>query len=456
MRSVPASLGELSRVLGIATAIAVCVGSAVGSGILRTPGEIAGLLPSAGWIFFVWTAGAAVAALDIFILAEWTAAVPRVGGLVAFLREAYGPGITFVFGWMILLITWPGSIAGVSVAIGELVAEGPGSLTSSGTPTFAAHAVAAGVITSLGLLNLLDLRFGARFEISLTILKVTLLAAILAAAVLIPGASGDATSPPPAPPVPTGKNLMQAIGGAMISVIFTFDGYADAVYLSGETRHPQRNLPRALFISLLIIGSLYLFANLAFLSTMGAGGMASSKFVPLEFVNRAFGSAGSSLLSIISVVVMLGAVNSYLLTGPRIARLLAEERLALSWFGSVNKRGIPVVATLWFVVISIALAWTNSYGDLLDFVVPIVSLTTIFIAAGLWIDRVRNPLRPRPFRLRAMPLVVGAQVGIGIVFLVSGCMYVFSKNPWLLVIDVAALVGGFILYFFVRQRTRNV
>lgn len=445
--------GELKKILGLATGIAVCVGSAVGSGILRTPGEVAALLPSGPWILFVWILGAAVAALDILILAEWASSVPRVGGLVAYLRTAFGPPTAFVFGWLILLITWPGSIASVAVAIGELVAEGSGSLVSNPQPTPAARAVAAAVIVSLGGINLIGLHVGAKFEIVLTALKVTFLAGLLgAAAFAVPrGAAVEtaaaATSMPVAWPA-----LAAAFGGAMISVIFTYDGYADAVYLSGETKNAERSVPRALLFSLILITALYLFANIAFLSVFGAAGMAKSKFVPLELMNLAFGDGGARWLTAVSVIVMLGAVNSYLLTGPRIARLLAEERLALPAFGRVSARGVPVAATVWLVAVSLVLSFTNSYGELVDFVVPIISLTTIFIAIGLWIERRRHPNRPRPFRVPAIGLVVGAQVLLGIVFLVNGVQFLYSRSPWILVADAAALASGFLIYYFLPAR----
>lgn len=448
--------GELRKILGLATGIAVCVGSAVGSGILRTPGEVAALLPDAGWIITVWCVGAAVAALDILILAEWAASVPRVGGLVAYLRTAFGRPVAFVFGWLILLITWPGSIASVAVAIGELVAEGPGSLIENVNPTPAARAIAAAVILGTGFINIIGLHVGARFEIALTALKVTLLAGLLAAAAwavhdFAPAAAATAESLPQAP---SGWNaLAKAFGGAMISVIFTYDGYADAVYLSGETKNPERSVPRALFISLLVITLLYLFANLAFLAAFGAAGMAKSKFVALELVNLAFGPGGARWLSVAATIVMLGAVNSYLLTGPRIARLLAEERLALPAFGRVSGRGVPVAATLWLVGVSLILTFTNSYSELVDFVVPIVSLTTICIAIGLFTERLRNPQRPRPFRVPMILLVVGAQVALGLLLLINGIQYLTEKHPWLLLADAIALVSGFLLYyFFVRKR----
>jgi amino acid transporter len=443
-------LGELKRILGFTTAVAVCVGSAVGSGILRTPGDIAAQLPDAQYIFFVWIFGAVVAGLDILILAEWAAAVPRVGGLVAFLHAAFGRPVAFISGWSILLITWPGSIASVAVAIGEIAADGATSLGSLAPPSPAARGLAIFVIIALGMMNLLGLHLGARFEVLLTTLKVLFLAGLLGAAFFVTSAA-----PAPAAPVAfpdTLPALVRAVGASLISVIFTFDGYADAVYLSGETKGAERTVPRALFVSLGIITALYVFANAAFLHALGAQSMAASKFVCLDMAEISLGATGRVLLTLVAIVVMAGAVNSYLLTGPRIARLLAEESLALPAFGSVGSRGVPVVATLWLVAVSVLFALTNTYGELLDFIVPIVSLTTIFVAVGLWVDRRLHPDRPRPFRVPAAGWIVGGQVLLGLAFLASAILYLWQSKPWILLADAGAIASGLVIYQFTRAR----
>src|SRR5262249_12010760 len=120
----PPALGELRRILGPATGAAVGIGTAVGAGILRTPGEVAAALPSAPWILGVWCLGALIGTLDVFILAEMAASVPRVGGLVAYVRLSFGPAVAFLVGWSMLLVTWPASLAVVAVATGDLLTGG--------------------------------------------------------------------------------------------------------------------------------------------------------------------------------------------------------------------------------------------------------------------------------------------------------------------------------------------
>ena len=438
-------LGELRRILGPATGAAVGIGTAVGAGILRTPGEIAAALPSAPWILAVWCLGALVATLDVFILAEMAASVPRVGGLVAYLRLSFGPAVAFLVGWSMLLVTWPASLAVVAVATGELVTGGVEGYSRNVPTTAAGSAVAVAVVAVIGGVNLLGLRFGARFEVLLFVLKVVLLAGICIAAAIAAPAPAAATVAMSFP-ASTGA-LFAAVGSAMVAVVFTYDGYADGVYLAGETRAPGRSLPRALFISLLTITALYLLANVTFLQVLGVHGLAQAKFAALDVARAAFGPAGATALTVIAAVVMLGAINAYFLTGPRIARVLAEEGLALPALGRMPESGAPVVATLWIVVTAIAYALTNTFSQLLDLTVPIISATTALVAAGLLVQRVRAPDRPRPFRVRLAWLVVFLQVAIGLGLLAS----YLQANPTALLIDAGAVVVGLVVYAFVSR-----
>ncbi|HEU4418131.1 MAG TPA: APC family permease, partial [Planctomycetota bacterium] len=373
--------------------------------------------------------------------------VPRVGGLVAYVRLSFGRPVAFLVGWSMLLLTWPASLASVAVAIGELLTGGAEAL-GSGDSTGAVRGVAAGVIAVIGGLNLIGLRFGARFEVVLFVLKVTLLAGICIAAAIAAPVRAEEVASTVFPGTP--GLLFAALGGAMVAVLWTYDGYADAVYLAGETRDPGRALPRALLTALVTITGLYLLANATFLYVLGVEGLAnsSSRFAALDVSRRAFGDAGGTVLTVIAVVVLFGAVNGYFLTGPRIGRLLAEEGLALPAFGQVGESGAPVLGTCWMIVVSIAFALTNSFNELLEITVPVIAATTILVAMGLLVQRVRAPERARPFRVRWAGVVVGLQVALGVVLLSS----FVAANPKALAIDAAGLLVGLLVYVVMQHR----
>lgn len=445
--------GELRRVFGPAMGIAVCVGSAVGAGILRTPGEVAAALPSGAWILGVWCLGALVASLDTWILAEMASSFPRVGGLVAYVHLSFGRGAAFLAGWSILLITWPGSIASVSLAVGELLTQGAAAAGAGAPPTVAARLTAAALIATLTLVNLTGLRSGSRFEIAITAVKFVLLSGLFAAAALLSSPAAGRTVETARPLPAAGWPLLGAVAVSMVRVLFTYDGYADAVYLAGETRDPTRALPRALALALGLVAGLYLLANVAFLTTLGVTGMADSKFVGLDMTRAALGGTGARLFTATAFVVMAGAVNSYLLTGPRIARLLAEEQLAAPAFGRLSSSGVPAFATLWLGAVAVALVFTNTFGELLDLTIPIIWATNLAVAAGLLVQRRRAPERPRPFRVRGATWVVGTQFLVGLTCLGSFVVSLVDEGRTrILWIDAAGLASGWALFRWLESR----
>jgi amino acid transporter len=303
------------------------------------------------------------------------------------------------------------------------------------------------VIGGIGCLNLIGLRFGARFEVVLVTLKMLLLAGVCVAAAVVAPVSETAVAAATMPA--TRGAMLTALGGAMAAVVWSYDGYADAVYMAGETRDPGRALPRALFTALVAITGLYLLANVTFVKVLGVGRLAQTVFPALDVAQLAFGDSGSRMLTVIAVIVLLATVNGYFLTGPRIARLLAEEGLAPQAFGRMSESGAPLLGAAWMIVVSSAFALTNNFNQLLEITVPFMSATTALVAIGLLVQRARAPERPRPFRVRAAGLVVGLQVLLGLALLAG----FIAVSPWTLAIDAGALVVGLIVYRFVRRRS---
>src|SRR5213593_883735 len=95
---------SLPRRLGLWSAVAVLVGSTIGSGIFRSPASIATRLPGPLPLAAVWAIGGVFALCGALSLAEVGSALPQTGGVYAFIREAFGRMPAFVFGWSELVI----------------------------------------------------------------------------------------------------------------------------------------------------------------------------------------------------------------------------------------------------------------------------------------------------------------------------------------------------------------
>jgi len=181
---------------------------------------------------------------------------------------------------------------------------------------------------------------------------------------------------------------------------------------------------------------------------LGLAGLAQSKFPALDVARAAFHDCGGLVLTTIAVVILLGAVNAYFLTGPRIARVLAEEGLAGAFLGRVPASGAPVGATIWIAALAVVFLLTNTFEELLAVTVPLISATTGLVAAGLLVQRVRAPDRPRPFRTPAAWLVVTLQLVLSGFLLVSYC----GSNPRAVAIDAGAIALGLVVHALVARR----
>ena len=242
-----AETGAFQKVLGIGFGLAVIIGNTIGSGILRTPGEVAAQLPSVAWFLAIWVAGGLYALLGAVSLAELGAMIPRSGGQYVFVRRALGPYPGFIVGWSDWLSTC-GSVAAVAIVIGEYA--GPLIPALAGHEAFTALAV----IAAFGLIQWSGIRMGDATQRYTSLLKTLALLALIAAILVLPRASL-----PPAPPaaLPAGFALLAAIVLALQAVIFTYDGWTGAIYFGEEVRNPGRDIPRSMIGGVLLIIGIY-------------------------------------------------------------------------------------------------------------------------------------------------------------------------------------------------------
>src|SRR3712207_5310328 len=112
---------RLERGLGALDAATIVVGSMIGSGIFITSAESTRLVGSPGWLLAAWALAGLLTVTGALCCAELAAMMPRAGGQYVFLREAYGPGVGFLFGWSLFLVIQTGTIAAVAVAFARFL-----------------------------------------------------------------------------------------------------------------------------------------------------------------------------------------------------------------------------------------------------------------------------------------------------------------------------------------------
>jgi APA family basic amino acid/polyamine antiporter len=404
--------------LGLADAVALVVGSMIGSGIFIVSADVARRLPAVGWLLLVWALAGVLTVTGALSYGRLAAAMPRAGGQYVYLSELYGPLPGFLFGWTLLLVIQTGTIAAVAVAFATFA----GTLWPALSPSTALlHAgpltltpvqlAAVGVILGLTALNARGLDAGRRVQNVFTAAKVLTLIAVIALGVAY-GSRAARVVNFGGSLFATGMPLRQALpqlGAAMVGALFSADAWASLTFAAGEVREPRRTVPRALALGTALVCLLYLVTNLAYLNVLPLAGSptgadafargiqhATADRVGTAVMERIAGAQwGAGLMALAIMVSTFGCANGLVLAGARVAWAMAEDGLFFPAAARLNARHVPGVA-LWLQgAWASVLALSGRYGDLLDYVIIAELLFYLLTVGGLFVLARREGTRPR-------------------------------------------------------------
>ena len=229
-------MSTLRRRLNVFDLTLITIGSIIGSGIFRNPAVVAQRAHLPGLAIGCWILGGVIALIGAFVFAELAARRPVNGGLYAYLRDAYHPVVGFVFGWTLLLIADTGGTAAAAVLFA-------GYLTPLTGLALDPRIVAVVTLAVLVTINCLGVRAGGTWQNVLVLLKVAAIVGLIAAGLFAHPAAGAAMT---LPGFSTNAALLGAFGVAMLPVLFAYNGFQGATYITGETVEPERTIPRGL------------------------------------------------------------------------------------------------------------------------------------------------------------------------------------------------------------------
>ena len=406
--------------LGLFDATAIVAGSMVGSGIFLVSASVARLTGSPGWLLVVWLLAGALTVAAALSYGELAAMMPRAGGQYVYLREAFGPGPAFLFGWTQLTVIQTGTIAAVAVAFARFlgvllpeVSERPlwGAGHFAPTPQ---RLVAIALIVALTLANGRGLRTGKIVQNVFTSAKGLVLLALVALGLWAAGgplrfASAALHTRPFFGPLALG-----ALGPAMVGALFAADAWNNVTFTAGEVRRPERNLPASLALGTGLVIGLYLLVNVAYLAVLPLAAIAHAPAdrVASAAALAALGPGAAVAVAVGILISTFGCVNGLCLAGARVSCAMAEDGLFFRAAGRLNARGVPGVA-LWLQAAWAALlCLTGTYSELLDCVIFAVLLFYVLTLLGLFRLRRSRPEAPRPYRALFYPYLPGAYVAL--------------------------------------------
>lgn len=396
----------LLRVLGLAFGVALAIGAVIGGGILRTPGEVAALLPSPVLFFGVWVAGAGFAFLGATAYAEHGAMAPGAGGVYPWARRAFGDYPAFLVGYNDWLQQCA-SMAGLALLIGEYVGAVVPALEGRST------GVAAAIMLGLLLAQWRGVRSAAGIQEVTSVLKGGALVLLVGAIFFLPAAEPGVAAPRADLPV------VAAVILAMQGVIFTFDAYYYPIYGGEEFTNPGRDIPRAIFYSLAGVTVLYLLLNIAFVRLLSLPAMAGDPFVAATAAQRLLGPMGDTALRVLMIVSILGTINSVYMASSRILFSLGRDRLFPVNTLAVNAGGTPTTSLALSTAVGFFFLLSGTFNAVIATLSVFIVLNYLICFLALFRLRATEPGRTRPYRAWGYPWTTAAAVAIAVVFLVG-------------------------------------
>jgi APA family basic amino acid/polyamine antiporter len=432
----------LKKEIGLLAASAVVIGMVIGSGVFFKPTAIYTATGAPGLGMIAWLLGGIITIAAGLTAAEVAAAIPKTGGMIVWLEEAYGDIWGFLLGWVETIISFPANIAALSI----IFATQAVSLLGMGDNMIAIVAIISTIF--LIIMNSLGAKVGGNIQTIFTIAKLIPILGIIIFG-FVNGNGGVARL---FPITATGHPVATSLGSALLATMFAYDGWIHIGNISGELKDAKRDLPRAIVGGLLIVMAAYVLINVAYLFVLPASALAATKTPATDVATILFGAAGGKIITVGILISIFGALNGNVLTGMRVPYALAiENRLPGSkWLATVNsKTRTPINSGILIGIISIIMIMLGNFNQLTDLLVFVLWIFYTMTFIAVMVLRSKQPDLVRPYKVPLYPIVPLIAI-IGGAYIIINTMFTQPMNAGL---GLVLTVIGLPVYFIMRGKT---
>ena len=352
------------------------MGGVVGVGIFLTPVEMGRSLAAPGWLFTMWFLVGAMATAGALCYGELATRFPQAGGPYVYLREAYGPGVAFLYGWQCLLVMDPGITAALAMGGAQYAAP------LLGIDPVRARVLAIVAIVLLALLTARGTRLATGFLVGATVVKVVALLAIVVWG-FASGAADISRFGPWFERAAGAEPLASGLAGGFVSAFFSFGGWWEASKMAGEVRNPSTTLPIAFVGGVAIVTALYVLASTVFFAVLPFSDLVSPEASAALLGERLFGPTGGRILAAVVLISAMGSLAALVLTSPRLYVAMARDGVFPQRLAEPHRRwGTPVGAIAVQTVLACLLVALGTFADVVAFFVfTSVAFITLSVAS---------------------------------------------------------------------------
>lgn len=438
---------NLQKNLGFAAALSTVVGMVIGGGVFFKPQAVytaTGGAPGLGMI--AWVIAGIITIAAGLTAAEISAAIPKTGGMMVYIEEIYDKRLGFLTGWMQSILFFPATIAALAVMFGQQSAAliGNSNLIMP---------ITIGTILVIAILNTLGSKTGGFIQTFATIGKLIPLALIIVFGFI----KGNGANPILTPMVGEGVSTGGIIGSLLVAVLFAYDGWINVGALAGEMKNPGKDLPKAIVGGLSLVMAVYLLINVAYLWVLPASELAQYASPASAVAEAIFGPFGGKFITVGILISVFGALNGYLLTGPRILFTLGNQKsLPYSdFFAKINKNGVPANATFIMSILSVLYALTGQFNLLTDLSMFAIWSFYVLTFIGVFKLRKDQPNLERPYKVPLYPFIPIVAIAGGLFVVISQLLLSGFLNTMISLGGVAITLIGLPIYNYVQKQKNN-
>ncbi len=476
---------EFRQSLGLLDATMLVSGTMIGSGIFIVTADMGRTVGSAGWLIFLWLLTGLMTIFGALSYGELAGMMPKAGGQFVYIKRAWGELTAFLYGWSVATVIQTGLIAAVAMAFAKYTSyffpffSAENKISGLGNINMA-QVLAIASIFFLTFMNSRGINYGKIIQLVFTSAKLLALFALIILGVVVgskldfwgqnftdPWAAIKVSKTPDGAWLSenlTGSTLILALGTAIVGSLFSSDTWNNVTFIAGEIKNPRRNIPLSLFLGTVIVTTLYIAANLAYLALLPLNGdpngadvvakgimFAENDRVGTAAAFQIFGSPAAAFMAVLIMISTFGCNSGMILSGARVYYAMSKDGLFFKKAGELNSADVPGFA-LWAQCIwASVLCLSGTYGDLLDYTTFVSLIYYAITIAGIFVLRQREPNEARPYKVPFYPITPIVYILLALAICVI-LLYTKSENALrgLLIIAVGVPV------YFIQKRRRNM
>ena len=423
----------------------IVIGLVIGMGIFRTASDSARSAITPTVFFVAWLAGGVIALCGALTYAEIGSRYPVTGGYYKIFATAYHPSVAFGIN-CIILISNAASLAAVALIGSEYLSE---IIFSSPPSDLVKSIIAMGSILLFYIINLMGLRMSSKTQNVLMMIKIGMILLLIMALFFPEHHAVQQAANTAAAQSFSFMDYVKSFGGALVAVCFTYGGYQQTINFGEEIKNPSRNMPKGIFIGILVIIALYLTVSFSYYKVIGFEELKTSKGIAAIVAEKIFGAPGRYIFSLLLFFAVLAYVNVILLSNPRVMYAMSEDGILPAAFRKKDKKNVLTVSLTVYALLSmVILFFLDTFDKILSFTIFLDCIGMAFSAATLFIlrKRMKGQDDSHIYKMKLYPLMP--------VLFITAYVFVALSIAWdkpMTAVTALAVLAAFVILYFVTN-----